>query len=405
MSNGTQAPRVGPLTKLRVIDMGTMVAGPVAATLMADFGAEVIKVEQPGGGDTIRNLGPFLEGESLWWNVDGRNKKSVTIDLRHKKGQDLLKRLVATVDAVVENFRPGTLEKWNIGYAQLAEVNPALVMLSVSGFGQTGPYANRAGYDRIGLAFSGVMGMTGYADRPPVRIGTSMADYTTATLGAFSLMMALYHRDANNGAGQQIDLALYESMFRFTDSMSLAYDRLGLVRERTGNVHQGAAPGNNFATKDGQYLTLTISGDTLFKRLCQAIGRPAMAQESHYATHALRWQRVEELNEIVGQWIKTTDVKDVTAALETHGIPFSIALTVADIFEDPHYKARDNLVTVDHPTLGPLKMQGVVPKLSKTPGGPISAAPALGSSNEEVFLGTLGMERSEFDELSAAGVI
>src|ERR1017187_8683422 len=286
--------RAGPLNNLRVIDLGTMVAAPVAGTLLADFGAEVIKVEQPECGDTIRELGPYLEGESLWWNVDGRNKKSVTIDLRQEKGQALLRRLVAKADALVENFRPGALEKWNSGYEQLAAVYPGLVMLSVSGFGQTGPFAKRSGYDRIGLAFSGIMAITGYPDRPPVRIGTSMADYMTATLGAFAVMMALYNRDANGGPGQQIDLALYESMFRFTESMTLAYDRLGIVRERTGNVHYGAAPGNNYETIDGRYLTLTISGDTLFKRLCHAMARPELAEVPAYATHKQRWEHIGE---------------------------------------------------------------------------------------------------------------
>lgn len=405
MDTRTNSGRPGPLQSLRIIDLGTMVAGPVAATLMADFGAEVIKVEQPGTGDTIRELGPFLEGESLWWNVEGRNKKSVTIDLRQKEGQELLKKLVASADAVVENFRPGTLEKWNLGYSELAKANPGLVMLSVSGFGQTGPYAQRAGYDRIGLAFSGVMDMTGYADRPPVRLGISIADYTTATLGAFSVMMALYNRDANGGTGQQIDLALYESMFRFTDTMSLAYDRLGMVRKRTGNVHHAAAPGNNFATQDGRFLTMTISGDTLFKRLCLAMDRPDMAEDPQYASHSLRWEHVQELNDVVGQWIVGNEVSVVTSALTNHGIPFALALSVVDIFEDPHYEARGNLTTVEHPTLGPLRMQGVVPKLSSTPGGTPSAAPALGANNEEVFLGLLGMDRAELDGLHANGVV
>ncbi|HEY9459169.1 MAG TPA: CoA transferase, partial [Paralcaligenes sp.] len=378
---------------------------PVAGTLLADFGAEVIKVEQPGCGDTLRGLGPYLEGESLWWNVDGRNKKSITIDLRQEKGQALLRRLVAKSDALVENFRPGTLEKWNSGYKQLAEVNPGLVMLSVSGFGQTGPLAQRAGYDRIALAFSGVMAITGYPDRPPVRIGTSMADYTTATLGAFAVMMALYSRDANGGTGQQIDLALYEPMFRFTESLTVAYDRLGFVRERTGNVHYGAAPGKNFETSDNRYLTLTISGDTLFKRLCHAIGRAELADDPAYATHKLRWDRVDELNEIVAAWVKNNDVDVITSALDNYGIPFSIALTIAEIIEHPHYKARENIVTVDHPTLGPLKMQGIMPKLSKTPGGPITPAPSLGQHNEEVFFELLGMGASEFRQLSDEGVI
>jgi len=397
--------RQGPLSKLRVLDLGTMVAGPVAATLMADFGADVIKVEQPGTGDTLRGLGPFYEGECLWWQLEGRNKRSITLDLRQAEGQSLLKRLVAESDVVIENFRPGTLEKWNCGYAQLAGVNPALVMLSVSGFGQTGPYAQRAGYDRIALAFSGVMGMTGFPDRPPVRIGNSMADYSTATMGAFAVMMALYNRDVNGGKGQQIDLALYESVFRFTDSMVLAYDKLGKQRERTGNVHQAAAPGNTFPTKDGRFLIMTISGDVLFRKLCQAMGRPGMGDDPRYANHTLRWENVHELNDIAGRWIVENEVEDVTAALTRNGVPFSLALAVADIFEDPHYEARGNLETVEHPKLGPLRMQGIVPKMLGTPAGPIEPAHDLGQDNEEVIGGLLGVDREEFRRLQAQGVI
>jgi len=395
----------GALGGLRVLDIGTMVAGPVAGTLMADFGAEVIKVEQPGGGDTLRGLGPFAKGESLWWNVDGRNKKSITLDLRQPKGQEILRRLVARSDAVIENFRPGTLARWGLAYEQLAEVNPALVMLSVSGFGQTGPYAPRAGYDRIGLAFSGVMGLIGYPDRPPVRAGISIADYTTAVLGAFSLMMALYHRDAAGGPGQQIDLALYESMFRLTESLTSSYDQLGTVRQRTGNQHFGAAPGNTFETRDGRYLILTISGNTLFARFCQAIGRPEMAKAPEYATHDLRWQSLDTLNRITADWILAHDVDTITETLEAHGIPFSLVMSIDEIVRHPQYEARENIVTVDHPKLGPLRMQGVIPKLSRTPGGPVAAAPDIGQHNQEIYQGLLGMEAAELERLRAERVI
>ncbi len=393
------------LGKLVVIDIGTMVAAPVAGTLMADFGATVIKVEQPGSGDTLRGLGPFLEEESLWWNVDGRNKKSITLNLRTPQGQAILKRLIARADVVLENFRPGTLEKWGLGYEALAEINPGLVMLSVSGFGQTGPLSNRAGYDRIGLAFSGIMALNGYPDRPPVRIATSMADYFTATLGAFAIMTALYHRDVNGGRGQQIDLALYESMYRMTESMTAAYDRLGLVRTRTGNVHYGAAPGNNFETSDGRYMTLTCSGDAVFRRLCQAMQRPDLHQDPELATHAQRWKRVEELNDIVGQWIRETPLPTVCDALDAQGVPYAIALTIADIVEHPHYAARENIVSVEHPTLGPIRMQGVVPRFSHTPQRKVEPAPAVGQHNAEIYLEQLGMSAEEFQRLQSEGVL
>ncbi|MBN3266910.1 formyl-CoA transferase [Bordetella bronchiseptica] len=395
----------GMLDNLTVIDIGTMVAAPVAGTLMADFGASVIKVEQPGSGDTLRGVGPLLEGESLWWHVDGRNKKSISLNLRTAKGQAVLKRLAAKADALVENFRPGTLAKWGLDYESLAAVNPRLVMLSVSGFGQTGPLAQRAGYDRIGLAFSGLMALTGYPDRPPVRIGTSMADYTTAVLGAFALMTALYSRDANGGRGQQIDLALYEAIFRFSESMTAAYDRLGFVRQRTGNVHYAAAPGNNFETSDGRYMTLTCSGDVIFRRLCEAMERPDLLDDPALATHEGRWEHIHELNDQVGAWIKRTPVDELTEKLDRYGVAYSIALTIPDIVEHPHYVARENIVTVDHPTLGPIKMQGVVPKFSHSPARPIEPAPSVGQHNEEIYLGLLGMERGEYDGLRAEGVI
>jgi crotonobetainyl-CoA:carnitine CoA-transferase CaiB-like acyl-CoA transferase len=382
-----------------------MVAGPVACTFLSDFGAEVIKVEQPGTGDTLRGLGPFKDGESLWWNLEGRNKKSVTLDLRTEQGQQILKRLVCEADAVVENFRPGTLENWNIGYSELAKLNPRLVMLSVSGFGQTGPYAKRAGYDRVGLAFSGVMGMTGLPDTPPVRVGISVADYSTAALGAFAVMMALYHRDVTGGPGQQIDLSLYETMFRFTDTMVSAYDQLGMVRQRTGNVHQAAAPGNNFQTKDGRFIVMTISGDVLFKKLCRAIGREDAAVDVRFENHETRWQYVHELNSMVSDWMASRDADVIAAALNEHGVPFSIIYSVEDIFQDPHYLARENVISVEHPTLGNVKMPGVVPRMSATPSAPPQAAPALGAHNEEVFMGLLGMQRDEFDQLRSSGVI
>lgn len=393
------------LGKLTVIDIGTMVAAPVAGTLMADFGAHVIKVEQPGSGDTLRGLGPFLEDESLWWNTDGRNKKSITLNLRTAEGQALLKRLIAKADVILENFRPGTLEAWGLDYNTLAEINPKLIMLSVSGFGQTGPLSQRAGYDRIALAFSGVMALNGYPDRPPVRIATSMADYLTATLGAFAIMTALYHRDMNGGRGQQIDLALYESMFRMTESLTSAYDRLGLIRTRTGNVHYGAAPGNNYETQDGRFITLTCSGDVIFKRLCQAMERPDMQAAAKYATHALRWQHIEELNQIVAHWIKHQPVEKITTALDTYGVAYSVALTIEDIMAHPHYEARNNIVSVQHPTLGPIKMQGVVPRFSHITNQTPKPAPAIGQHNEEIYLGELGISPHEYQQLQQAGVV
>lgn len=390
---------------LRVLDIGTMIAAPVSATLMADLGADVIKVEQPGTGDTLRGLGPFLEGESLWWTVDGRNKRSITLNLRDKRGQDILRKLIQGVDVLVENFRPGTLKKWGLDYESLLQINPGLVMLSVSGFGQTGPYADRAGYDRMGLAFSGVMGITGYPDRPPVRIGISACDYMTATLGAFAVMSALYNRRTNGGSGQQIDLALYESMFRMTESMTAAYDRLGIVRQRTGNVHYAAAPGDNFETSDGHYIVLTCSGNVIFRKVCLAMNRPDLVDRPEYASHAKRWEEIGELNAIVRDWVRSTPIADVKRSLDDHGVPYSVVFTIEDIVKNEHFASRKNIISVDHPTLGPIKMQGVVPHFSSVKEHRVRPAPSVGQHNREVYLDEFGMSESEFSSLQSEGVI
>ncbi|NYT64691.1 CoA transferase [Alcaligenaceae bacterium] len=393
------------LGKLRVIDIGTMVAAPVAGTLMADFGAYVIKVEQPKVGDTLRDLDPKVGNESLWWNVDARNKKSITLNLRTPQGQEVLKRLVQDADVVLENFRPGTLEKWGIDYESLTKINPRLVMLSVSGFGQTGPLSNRAGYDRMGLAFSGIMGITGFPDRPPVRIGISLADYTTAILGAFSVMTALYHRDVNGGKGQHIDLALYESMFRVSEAMTTAYDQLGTIRARTGNVHFGAAPGNNFETQDGGYIVLTCSGDAIFKRLCTAMNRPDLLDDPDLQGHSNRWARIDELNAIVAQWVISTPIDALTDALDDAGVPYSKVMTIEDIVNHPQYQARENIISVEHPTLGPIKMQGVVPRFSNIPTPNVQAAPSIGQHNDVVYLEQMGFSEDEYQHLKDEGII
>lgn len=393
------------LEGLVVLDIGTMVAAPVAGTLMADLGAEVIKVEQPGSGDTLRGLGPYLEDESLWWNVDGRNKKSITLNLRTEQGQNILKKIITKVDIVLENFRPGTLDNWGIGYETLSKINPKLIMLSVSGFGQTGPLSKRAGYDRIGLAFGGLMNLNGYPDRPPVRIGTSMADYLTATMGAFAVMSAVYSRDVNGGPGQQIDLALYESVFRMTESMITSFDSLGLVRGRTGNVHYGAAPGDTFETKEGRHLILTCSGNIIFSKICNAMGRNDLLKDETLSNHAKRWARVEYLNDIVAKWIKSNDIQDIEKALDDNGVPYSIVFNAEDIINHPHYQARNNIVEVEHPELGSMKMQGVVPKFSHTPHKKVEPAPSVGQHNKEFYSQVLGLTEEEILEYKNTGIM
>ncbi|CAM4066327.1 CaiB/BaiF CoA transferase family protein [Bordetella muralis] len=393
----------GPLAGIRVIDIGTMVAGPVAATLLADLGAEVIKIEQPGRGDSLRHIGPSVEGESLWWNVEGRNKKSVTLDLRQPEGQRVLKEMLKHADVLVENFRPGILGKWNLSWEHLREVNPRLVMLSVSGYGQTGPYAKRAGYDRIALAMGGTLYATGYPDRAPVKLGTALADYSTALFGAFGIMVALYHRDTRGGEGQQIDLSLYETVFRFTDVMITAYEKLGLSRERTGNLHFAAAPGDHFETCDGRYIVLTVSNDRMFGRLCEAI--PALGGEERYSTHAKRTACVEELNAIVAAWIKSLPVLDVCRILEEKGLAYSLIYSIKDIVADPHYAARGTIASVKHPQIGELKMPAVQPRFSGTPSSPIKPAPALGADTDEILRQLAGLSAGQIAELRQAGTV
>nr|WP_240990309.1 CoA transferase [Cupriavidus taiwanensis] len=393
------------LSGLRILDLGTMVAGPVAATLFGDFGAEVIKVEVPRRGDTVRDIGPFVDGRCLYWSVENRNKKSITLDLRLPQGRDLLLQLVEKVDAVVENFRPGTLEKWGLGWDELKARNPKLVMLRISGFGQTGPYRERAGYDRIALAFGGLMGITGFPDRPPVRIGTSIADYQSAILGAFALMMAIYHRDMHDGEGQQIDLAMYESIIRFTEVLVPAYDRLGTVRARQGNKHFAAAPGEHFRTADGRYMILTVSADAGFQRLAKTMGRCDWLADPRFATHEQRWKHVDELNAALAAWIEEQPVEQLCAKLDEAKLAYSFIYSIEDIMNDPHYQARETIASVLDPHIGPVRMAGVVPKFPDREVKPIEPAPDLGQHNAEIYGDLLGMTEQDLAVLTRAEII
>ena len=396
--------RTGPLTGMRVIETGTMIAGPVAATLLADFGAEVIKIEQPNGGDPLRKIGPFVDGESLYWNVEGRNKKSVTLDLHHADGQATLLELVKHADLLVENFRPGTMAKWNIGYEQLSAVNPRLVMLSVSGFGQTGPNSQRPSYDRIALAFAGFLNATGFADRAPVRPGFVVADYQGALFGAFAAMIALYNRDVSGGTGQHIDVSLYETIFRFTDVMLTAYDKSGVTRDRRGNEHFAAAPGDHFQTQSGKYIALTVPANSMFARLCRAIGRPELEKDPKFESHATRSANLKEINGIVGAFIRSTPDDEVRRRFDADGVAYGFVLSVEDIANDPQYLANKSFVTVEHPRMGPLKMQNVLPRMSGTPSSPINVAPELGADTDEVLMGLLGLSADRIADLRGRGI-
>lgn len=405
-SEGTERPESeGPLSGIRVLDLGTMVAGPVAATLLGDFGAEVIKVEQPDGGDSVRSNGPACNGSGLWWQVEGRNKRSITVNLREPEGQQIIRKLVEKTDVLIENFRPGTMARWGLGYEALRELNPKLIMLSVSGYGQTGPYAKRAAYDRIALAFGGLLHITGEKDGPPLRPGVAIADYMSAILGAFSVVTALFNRDARGGVGQQIDLALYETVFRFTDVLFTAYDKLGVIRERQGNLHFAAAPGDHYRTADGRYLVITISNDGMFKRLCGAMSQPDLAHDEQFATHSSRWENIEEINARVGEWVIGNSVEYVCSQLDKFGVAHSLVYTAADIAVDPHYSAREAITSVHHPIIGDIKMPSPQPKMTGTPAIKIKAAQELGQDTDSVLESLIGLDSKRVAELKRKGII
>lgn len=398
-----------PLEGLRIIDIGTRIGAPFAATLLADFGAEVIKVEQPGRGDFMRTIGPFEEDYSLWWAVEGRNKKSVTCDLRKPAGRELLKKLVVHADAMVENFKPGTLEKWGLGPDVLEALNPRLVLSRVSVYGQTGPYADRPGLDRNGIAMSGLLHVTGYKDRPPVRPGIIISDYLTGLFNAFSLLIALYHRDAGagkaEGRGQVVDLSLYASVLRIMEHTIAAHDRLGIVRGREGNRLKNSAPLDNWETRDGQYVSLVAAGDGLFPRLAKLIGREDLLEDDRFSSLAARVENSDEINQIVADWCVGKTAAEIEVLAVDADVPFARTYTVADIATDPHIAERGDIETVEDPVVGPVRMQGVYPRFSRTPGSIRSGAPRLGEHNREVFEGLLGLTEAERLALEQDGVI
>ena len=394
-----------PLAGIRILDLGTRIAAPFAATLLGDFGAEVIKVELPGSGDFMRTIGPFEDGYSLWWAVEGRNKKSITLDLRAPRGQALLKRLVALADVVVENFQPGTLEEWGLGYDTLRAINPGLILTRASVYGQTGPYRDRPGLDRNGIGFGGLLYLTGYRDRPPVRPGVIVSDYLTGVFNAFAIMMALYHRDVQRGGGQWVDLALYESVFRILEHTVATYDRLGIVREREGNRLRNSAPLDNWETKDGEFVCIVAAGDGLFPRLARAMGREDLLSDARFNSLRARVTNADAINTIVGEWVKQHTAAEIEAILVAAQVPVTHAYSIADIAADPHYAARGDIAVVADPTIGPVRMQAVYPRLSETPGRIARGAPKLGEHNREVYGTLLGLSDAELAELQADGVI
>ena len=395
-----QAGRFGALKDLRVIELGQLLAGPFCGQLMADHGAEVIKVEPPGSGDPMRQWG---QKPGLWWPVVARNKKSVTLDLRQAEGQALLKDMVAQTDFLLENFRPGTMERWGLDYESLKAINPRLIMIRVSGFGQTGPYAGRAGYGSIGEAMGGLRNLAGNPDRPPSRIGISIGDSLAASFACMGALMALHHRE-RTGAGQMVDSAIYEAVLAMMESTLPEYTVEGFIRERTGSVLPGVAPSNAYPVTDGEVL-IGANQDTVFRRLAQAMGRPELADDPRYASHGARGDRQAELDEMIAAWTKDFDSDTLLSLMETHGVPAGKIFKVPDMLDDPQYKARDSVRQVPHPEIDDLWMQNVAPRLSATPGEIAWPGPALGAHNADVYGELLGKSADDIARLKEAGVI
>lgn len=394
----------GPLAGVSVLDIATVYAGPFAAAMLGDLGADVVKVEMPDAGDSLRGMEPFDGTESLTWAVAARNKRGVTLDLRSGDGQEIFCRLLASRDILIENFRPGTMERWGLGIDRLREANPDIVVVRVSGFGQTGPYRDRAGFGTPATAFSGFTYISGYPDRPPILPSISLVDYITGLFATIGALSALYHRDVAGGPGQEVDVALYESMFRMLESVVTEYDRLGRVRERTGNQLSASVPAGMFQAQDGVWLVLTTSTDRTFERLAEAMGRADMVTDPRYATNRDRVERREEVNRVVADWFGERSSEQIQDELNAHGCPVSPVNSMADIFEDPHYAARDMLVEVDHPKLGSMRLPGVTPKFSETPGSVRSAGPSLGQHNSEVYA-EIGLTHDDLVALEEKGVI
>jgi succinyl-CoA---D-citramalate CoA-transferase len=395
-----------PLEGVRVVEMGSLLAGPFCGQLLADFGAEVIKVEPPGKGDPMRVWGRHRkDGRTLWWPIIARNKKSVTLNLREEEGQELARRLVAEADVLVENFRPGTLERWGLGYESLEETNPGLVMVRVSGFGQTGPYRDQAGFGAVGEAMGGIRHVTGFPDRPPPRTGISLGDSLAATFGALGALTALYHREAHGGRGQVVDIGIYEAVLALMESTIPEYALTGHVRGRTGTVLPFVAPSNIYPTQDEDYVLIAGNADTVFGRLAKAVGHPEWAEDERFATHHARGENMEELDAMISNWTRERSVEEVIEVLAGAGVPTGKVFTAEDMLADQHYAARENVVTVEDPEIGAFPMQNVVPRLSETPGEVRWTGPALGQHNDEVYGGLLKLDQDERAGLRKRGIV
>jgi crotonobetainyl-CoA:carnitine CoA-transferase CaiB-like acyl-CoA transferase len=394
-----------PLKGVRVIDAGNMVAAPFATVLLADFGAEVIKIEHPKNGDGQRKLEPIMNGIPLWWKSVARNKRCITLDLGKPEGAEIFKQIVNGQDVVVENYRPGTFEKWGIGPDVLRAIDPRIIMLRISGFGQTGPYKNRAGFGRVAEAMSGLTNLIGEPDGPPMSPGYPLGDLIAGIFGSLSIMMALYHRDLRGGEGQVIDLGLFEAVFRFLDFDPIQYDQMKIVHKRTGNRVAYVAPSSMFKTKDGKYLTLAASTQSVWLRLAEAIGRKDMITDPKFIDNPARVENSVECNGVVGAWIEQHTRDEVIEHFDKFGVAYSAVFDMEDAFRDLQYRAREAMVRVPDPDLGEAIVQNVVPKFSATPGSVDFLGRKLGEDNEAIYCGELGFSKEKLQELKAAGII
>lgn len=395
----------GPLADLRLIEMGTLLAGPFCGQLMGDFGAEVIKVEPPNQGDPMRDWGQEkAHGKSLWWPVVARNKKSITLNLREAEGQAIARDLIAKADFLLENFRPGTMERWNLGYERLKGENPGLIMIRVSGFGQTGPYSGRAGFGAVGEAMGGLRYVCGDPSAPPSRMGISIGDSLAATFACLGGLMALHHRE-RTGQGQVVDSAIYEAVLNMMESLVTEYDQAGYIRERQGTILPNVAPSNVYPTRDGGLILIAANQDTVFGRLAAAMGRPELAEDERYATHSARGAHQVELDELVANWTRSLPGAELEQLMADSGIPSGKIYRAPEMLEDAHFQARDAIVKTLHPVFGEMRMQNVAPKLSNTPGAVRTPGPELGQHNEEIYGEILGMGSGHMSELRDRGII
>ena len=395
----------GALTGIRVVECGTLIAGPFCGQLLGDFGAEVIKVEDPGAGDPMRQWGQVkVDGLSLHWPIIARNKKSVTADLRRPQGQKLLRLLVEKSDVLIENFRPGTLERWGLSPQELAVLNPGLVVTRVSGYGQSGPYSPRAGFGSIGEAMGGVRYLSGEADRPPSRVGISLGDSLAATFAAFGTVVALRARD-RTGLGQVVDSAIYEAVLALMEAVLPEWELAGYQRQRTGSLLRGAAPSNVYLTADGDEILIAANRDTVFARLADAMGQAELATDERFSTNESRSAHQEILDVAIATWTAGFDADDLLGRLHEAGVPAGRVYQSKDMFSDPHFAAREAIVRLAHPILGEFPLQNVAPKLSVTPGSVASLGPALGEHNDEVYRGLLGLTDADLAALAEEGII